>query len=156
MKDEGSLEDAFLFFKEALPCKMNNDGRMEKEYTRGGNGGISYILFSLNPMLQIAEIARHHGENLYSFQSGTKSLERAIDYITPYAINPSSWPCKAGDWKSGGTDGVGTFELINFYKPKSSYIDFIDTSGRPLFDIWITGDVTLTHARGAFPFKVWR
>jgi hypothetical protein len=35
-------------------------------------------------------------------------------------------------------------------------MDFIQESGHPLFDIWITGDVTLTHASGAFPFQVWQ
>jgi hypothetical protein len=155
LQNEAYLEDAFSLFKEALPCKMNDDGRMEQEYTRGGNGGISYTLFSLNPMLQIAEIARHHGEDLYSYESGSKSLERGMDYVTPYCINPSSWPWQVGNWSPGGTDGVGAFELINFYKQKSSYVDFIDKSARPLFDIWITGDTTLTHASGAFPFKIW-
>jgi hypothetical protein len=50
---------------------------------------------------------------------------------------------------------VGAFELITFYKQKSSYMDCINKSGRPLFDIWITGDTTLTHASGAYAFKVW-
>jgi hypothetical protein len=51
---------------------------------------------------------------------------------------------------------VGAFELIYFYKQKANYMDFIQESGHPLFDIWITGDVTLTHASGAFPFQVWQ
>jgi hypothetical protein len=156
VENDAYLDDSFSLFKEALPCKMNDEGRMEKEYTRSGNGGISYSLFSLDPMLMIAEIARHHGEDLYSFSSGGKSLELGMDYMAPYCTNPSTWPWKAGNWSPGGTDGVGAFELIYFYKQKANYMDFIQESGHPLFDIWITGDVTLTHASGAFPFQVWQ
>jgi hypothetical protein len=155
LENENNLRDAFSMFRETMPCKMDDDGRMEREYKRGLNGGISYSLFSINPMLQMAEIARHHGEDLYSYASGPRSLERAMDYITPYCTNPSTWPWKNGDWSPHGDDGVGAFELINLYKPKPTYMAFITKSGRPLFDLWTTGDTTLTHASGAFPFKIW-
>jgi hypothetical protein len=152
IENEALLGYLFNGVKALYACKMNTQGRMEKEYTR--SAGISYSLFSITPILLVAEIARHHGVDMYHYKSGVKGMELALDYIEPYVKNPATWPWK--EQFSARRKNLAAFELGYFCWHKQKYVDRIKQYGRPIENARIIGYIALTHSYGARPWKVYQ
>jgi hypothetical protein len=149
IENEGLLGYLFNSIKDLVSCKMNSQGRMEHEYSRS-EGGIKYTNYSLTAITHTAEIARHHGVDLYNYTKDGKNIKLAVDYIAPYVKNPSSFP-----WVSTSSSGHRDYlELAYFAWKKQSYIDALKKNGRPVPISHGIGHPAFTHAYGAFPFKV--
>jgi len=131
--------------------QMNLNGSLQQEITRGTS--LDYSTFALLPMIQVAEIARHRGVDLYNYtlQDG-RGMEKGIDYVAPYVANPLSWPHPQNPAYKGQQSAL--FEMAYLWKQKQTYKTAINKWGRPISDRWIMGQTTLTHAYGAYPWKV--
>jgi hypothetical protein len=140
--DSGLLSHAFNTFKSVLASHIDSDGKMEREI--GRTLSLDYSMFSLNPFTQIAEVARHHGVDLYNYSSSGRSLALAWDFHAPYLLNPSSWPYE--QIKAYNQDGVALYEIAYTRLRKTAYLNVINKYGRPLQDSWAIGPTTLTHS----------
>lgn len=120
----------------------------------GRNRGLHYSLYAINAMTQGAEILRHQKNiNLYDYTyvdpefGWYTNLELALDFITPYALDPASW---INDGYKQTTpisqnDSMALFEMTYSHFQKQSYLDVINRWGRPMDEIRIMGPNTLTH-----------
>jgi hypothetical protein len=142
--DQTLLNHAFSAFKSVLSDHIGSDGRMEKEL--GRTLSFDYSMYALNAMTQAAEIARHHGVDLYGYTSSGRSLELAWDFHVPYLLNPASWPWE--QIKAYDKDGVAIYELAYTRERKSGYMSVITKYGRPLNESRTMGPTTLTHSLG--------
>ncbi|HHI94771.1 MAG TPA: DUF5011 domain-containing protein [Gammaproteobacteria bacterium] len=143
LDDNALLDFAETEWKRLVPLQMNGSGKMGQEYSR--SKGLHYSLYAINAMIQGAEILRHRNVDLYGYTSNGKGLALALDYITPYAINPGSWPYQQITTITQN-DSMALYELAYSYYKKPLYLEAINFWTRPLNDIRVMGVVTLTHA----------
>lgn len=142
-EDPESLGYAFERWKKIIPTQIGTEGLMVKEINR--TNSLSYSLYSINGMIQTAEIARHNGVDLYNYRlQDARGLEFALDFHAPYAANPSTWPYEQITSYAG--DNAALYELAYSFNQKSNYMDVINKWKRPLYEIRTMGPVTLTHA----------
>ncbi|HHJ80899.1 MAG TPA: hypothetical protein ENJ65_04620, partial [Candidatus Tenderia electrophaga] len=147
--DQTLLDAAFQNFRNAIPGHIANDGRMSWEYDRtNGWGGLGYSTYAMHAMTIAAEVARHHGVDLYNYTSdGNKGLKLALDYYAPYLINPALWPYGKGTQALDASHGMGIYELAYSVWQDPDYLRVVNQWGRPMgMNIWALGVVTLTHA----------
>ena len=141
--DRGDLEYVYDRFKEILPEHIGSEGQMVQEL--GRTKSLMYSLYSLNAFTQVAEIARHNGEDLYGYSRNGRSLKLALDYHVPYVINPDRWqrqqisPIEPKD--------VAHYEMAYRYYGDEDYLQAINEWDRPLNETRTMGPVTLTHGR---------
>ncbi len=131
-----------------LPLQMKDEGssvagQMIEEV--GRTKGLHYSLYAVNAMIQGAEIMRHQNVNLYDVSNAGRRLELALDYLAPYAINPSSWPYQQITTITQD-DSMALYELAYSHFQKTSYLDVINRWGRPMDETRVMGINTLTHA----------
>ena len=131
--DQPALSQAFEDFGAVLSAHMSASGAF------GGN--LEDATFELNALSQVAELARHHGVDLFSLSVDGKSLELGFDYHAPFAAHPETWP--------GGSGRVHTnwsaYELAYRTWHKPEYLAVIEGAKRPLFESRNMGHITLTH-----------
>jgi len=156
-EDEAILATAFNRWKSLVGSQVRSDGLLGQELSR--TRSLDYSMFSLNPMTQGAEIARHYGEDLYSYTTADgKNLEKVFNAYTPYLLNPSSWPYQQIIVPFTDADGVQVYEMGYLYKQKPEYLQVVNLyrskHGGVLIDNWTQGPLTLTHAYGAYPFQI--
>lgn len=84
-------------------ARINDDGSIPEE-TRRGPQGIDYTQEALQYKLAVAFIAARRGVDIWSFDSGR--LKRAVDYVAPFVLNPSTWP-----WANADSDNVSIYPL---------------------------------------------
>lgn len=146
-EDVVSRKYAFDRWKSIIPDQMNLDGSMKQELTR--TNSLTYSTYALNGMLQTAEIARHYGVDLYNYKLlDGRGLEKALDFHAPYIINSSNWTYKQIYQYKG--DNSAIYELAYSFKQKSSYYDVINRWKRPMYEMRVMGQTTLTHADSNF------
>jgi len=139
-------------FKKLVSSQMNGAGSsrpgiLGQEYDRAI--GLHYSLYAINAMIQGAEIMRHRNINLYDYKDTQgRGLELALDFITPYAINPASWNADGYKQEKPITqrDSMALFELAYSHYQKQSYLDAILRWKRPMNEHRVMGINTLTHA----------
>jgi len=142
-EDNNDLNWAFQYWKELIPKQMNTQGQMTAELSR--TRSLFYSLYAINAMTQTAEIAKHHGTDLYGYKmSDGRGLELAYDYHAPYLAGKSIWPYQE---ISSNLLEYGTYENAYSFKQKTAYMDVINRGVRPLYEKRVMGPVTLTHAR---------
>lgn len=148
IEDINSITYAANRWKELIPQQMDMQGRMVEELKRG-SAALSYSTFAINAMIQTAEIARHHGIDLYNYKvsnTDNRGIELALDYHAPYIVDPSSWPNNPGTTQERTRSNAAIYELAYTFKNKSSYKNVINTVGRPMYENRNMGPVTLTHS----------
>ncbi len=151
LSDTALLEEAFVTWRALIPRQMDPDGFLVEETGRAN--GLTYSLYALNAMTQVAEIARHHGVDLYGFRTGDgRGLELALDRHARHLLEPSSWPHPQRDTLEAPS--AAAFELALLWQAKPAYEQVLTRFGRPLAEPRVMGPVTLTHARGAYPWRV--
>lgn len=75
-----------------LPKCIAADGSMPNE-TRRESNGLWYTYFALTPITLSAQLAYNTiGENLFMWNSGEKSLKKALDYLLYYELHRTEWP----------------------------------------------------------------
>lgn len=165
MNDQTKFNQAVNAWKSLIPYQQDSNGSFVNERTRG-EGGWAYSMYNLNAWINVAEIARHNGADLYGYTTGGKGLELALDFHAPYAVQaytgfgPSGWPytkCTQSDTTKcrqvGCNDDAGgsIYEVVYKHFPSKTAYRNVATSakngacGRPRFDARIMGYVTLTH-----------
>lgn len=152
LDDSTLLDFAAMEWKRLLPLQMNGEGSatagiMGQE--QGRTKGLHYSLYAINAMIQGAEILRHRNVDLYSYKDHKgRGLELALDFITPYAINPAAWTATGYQQITTITqnDSMALYELAYSQYKKPLYLDAINRWTRPLDEIRVMGINTLTHA----------
>lgn len=140
--DYDTLNWVSNYWKELIPLQMDSQGKMIRELER--HNSLSYSLYAIGPMIQAAEIARHHGTDLYNYRlADGRSLELALDFHAPYVAGKKSWPYPQRDTYAG--ENAALYELAYSFKQKSPYMDVINKWGRPMYEGRTMGPVTLTH-----------
>lgn len=140
--DAALMNSAWAAFKADVAKKIDPTGRMPQE--TGRTLSLDYSIYAINAMTQVAEIARHNGVDLYGYSSGSRNLERAWDFHTPYLINPGGWPYE--QIKAYNKDGVAIWELAYMRTKNPEYLKVINKYGRPMFEKRTMGPTTLTHS----------
>lgn len=147
IEDADGRKYAFDRWKSIIPDQVNIDGSMKQELTR--TNSLTYSTYALNGMLQTAEIARHYGVDLYNYKLlDGRGLEKALDFHAPYIVNSSNWTYKQISQYKG--DNSAIYELAYSFKQKSSYYDVINRWKRPMYEMRVMGQTTLTHANSNF------
>ena len=148
--DEEGLQAAFDEWRSTALKDYNERGTFEAERVR--TRGLFYSLSAENALTLGAEVARHHGVDLYQYvgdkEGPDKSvLRRAYDFHAEYIIDPSEWPWKErkGLERSEREYGLVGYELAYSYWQDDQYLEAIQKFGRPIHDWRVLGWVTLTH-----------
>jgi len=159
--DANLLDRAFANFKRAITWQVHCTGRMNEEYSRPERwAGPGYSLYAMQAMTITAEVASHHGVNLFDYATSTvtygsagncgtaRGLKTALDYHAPFYAGTEPWPSifVLGDPLTS-EHGMGIYEVAYSRWQEPQYMDVINEWGRPLGTYnWPFGVVTLTHA----------
>ncbi len=73
-----------------IPLKMTDEGELHRETMR--TKSMHYTLFALDSMMQVAEIGRQLGVDLYDYEVNGRRLKMAVDYAARYLLDVESWP----------------------------------------------------------------
>lgn len=142
LEDRTLLSYAFQRFKEFIHEQIDPAGRMITETDR--TNSLTYSLFALTAMMQVAEIARNYDTDLYEYKTGDgRGLKLALDFHNYYMLHPDKWPFQQITPYEGDYDGL--YELGYSYWRQNSYFEIIAKQGRPM-GLSVLGPVTLTHA----------
>lgn len=145
LDDPRLLAHAFGRFKELIQLQIDRKGRIITELDR--TKSLTYSLFGLNALMSTAEIGRHFGLDLYGYSTADrKSLKLALDFHAPFALKSkgSAWPYRQ-IVPLTANDNVALYELAWTRYRKPAYWSVINSWGRPLRDIRIHKQLTLTH-----------
>ena len=141
---EGACED----WRTRVTQDFTRQGTFERD--RGRSRGLFYSLSAMNALTLGAEVARHHGVDLYGYTKDNMSLsllQRSHRFHAEFMQTPSEWPWQERD----GLDtselryGAVSYELCYSRWQTESYWDAIVAAGRPVHDRRILGYATLTH-----------
>jgi len=152
----GSFGPWLLVFRAASAISVGDDAALSRVLSDYGlvlaaqmadsgafPGNLEDATFDLNALSQVAELARHHGTDLFRFTTQGKSLELAFDYHAPFAAHPENW--------TGGPGRAHTnwsvYELAYREWRKPEYLAVIEAVGRPMNESRTIGPITLTHAQ---------
>jgi hypothetical protein len=147
LEDQAMLETAWARFRANIGTQMNDNGSLKFELTRVD--ALTYSAYALNAMMQAAEIARHHGVDLYHFTlPDGRGLERCLDFHAPYLADPARWVAEGnsqhGEMNAGS---AAVYELaLREWPAKPAYRAVLQRWPRPLVEERIIGPITLTHA----------
>jgi Alginate lyase len=127
------LTYVFNRWQHVLPIKMTDEGELHRETMR--TRSMTYTLASISSTLEIAEIARCHGVDLYDLSAGGKCFKTAVDYAAKYLLDMDSWPFEMihGMADLEGNARLGSFELAYRQWGETSYLDVLSAyGGRPV------------------------
>ena len=149
--DRKSLEEAFDLWRTTALTDFESRGSFE--YARKRTRGLYYSASAVNALTYCAEIARHHGVDLYGYTGDDDSskpvLERAHDFHVQYMIDPTEWPWQEleGYDRNEREYGLSSYELAYSLhgEGKDKYLQALEKFGRPIHDWRILGWVTATH-----------
>lgn len=126
-------------------------GYLKRELAR--NDGFNYHVYGTKALTMTAEIAHHHGIDLYTFNAPTdpergSTLKKLFDWMVPYLKDPAKWKWGVGsnglsDTERGNYASLYELAYSRWQDPK--YLDVVKTVGRPAYDFWMLGWTTLTH-----------
>lgn len=144
-EDRKLFDYACQIYKTAIKSDIIDEGQMPKETAREYRG-IHYTFFAIDPLIFIAEAAKHQGKDLFSYSYKGKSILTAIKYILPYIKHPETW-----HWSNQKQD-FSVFPRIHSGWCEVAYReyrlkglkDFLEKN-RPIFDPRNGGAGTLFH-----------
>lgn len=133
LDDLDLLSYVFQRWRHTLAIKMTDQGELPRETMR--TRSMHYTLFALNSTVQIAEIARQMGVELYDYTVNGKCLKKAVDYAAHYLLHMAEWPFEMIEpmsAESGETRLVGLFEPVYAHWGDRQYLEVIQAyGGRP-------------------------
>jgi len=148
-KDKELLEYVYEHYRGMLAYQISPKGEFLKELDR--TKSLSYSTYAANAILQVCEVARHQGVDLYGYaaENGSGSIEKSLDYLAPFVLGESEWPHEqVSDLKP---HELSAFELAWFAYEKDIFDRAASLKGRPVNEIRVLGLITLSHYPGAFP-----
>ncbi|NTV30429.1 hypothetical protein HGA91_00415 [candidate division WWE3 bacterium] len=158
--DDSTLQNyAYTHVREMLDTELDSDGSIKSVRSRNpppatDGVGVYYSALWLNVGMQLAEISRHHGVDLYNYTTPNgANMRKALTFLWPYIKNSGSgWPYQLeGQTPQQITeipDTVSPYEIAAGFWKGSSWESGI--SLRPLYLTGGLGPVTLTHSSGVF------
>jgi hypothetical protein len=127
---------------------ISPDGVMLTEIDR--TRSLFYSVFGASALVNLAEILRLDGHNLYAVEGGAgQTLLTALDNLATYLVEPdpiASWPYEEIGPLYAGDLQVAAFEVAHARYPQSNYAAVISQWGRPMFIRTGLGPVTLSHS----------
>lgn len=131
--------------------QSDDEGHLKRELAR--KDGLTYHVYGTKALVMTAEIARHHGVDLYSYNAPTdpesgSTLKKLFNFMVPYLKSPSTWKWGVGSNGLSNTEKenyAALFELAYSRWQDSKYLEVVRTVGRPAYDFWMLGWTTLTH-----------
>jgi Alginate lyase len=82
---------SFVSTPKAIAVKIQPDGRQPFELARSNS--LDYSMFNLLGLFRLATIGEHVGIDLWNYKTPKGAgLQKALDYLLPYAIKNKSWP----------------------------------------------------------------
>jgi hypothetical protein len=144
LDDLDLLVEVFDRWRLILPPKMTDEGQLHRETMR--TRSMQYTLFALDSAMQVAEIARQFGEDLYDCTVNGRGLRKAVDYAAHYLLHMEEWPFQMIEPLAtgrGGLNHMGLFERAAARWGEHPYLDVIAAwGGRPV----TAGHATLLYA----------
>lgn len=133
--------------RDLIPRQIDREGFMVKELDRADS--LSYSLFALDALVQLAELGRAWGIDLHGYRTPDGvGLETALDRHAPFAAGAAPWP-HGQQAPLTVADNVSLYELAAKAYGKPAYRAVVDHWGRPLRSTRVLGPVSLTHAATA-------
>jgi hypothetical protein len=147
--DGDALERAFDDWRGDALDQLEPNGLLVHERQRAD--GLDYSVYGLKALSFTAEVARHHGVDLYGYSAGgdESALLRAFEGHQSYVVDAADWEWGVGE--EGYTEAERTaagsvYELAHSRWERPAFREVVTSIGRPLYDRRILGWTTLTHA----------
>jgi len=164
---EDDVENATTLYKQVIDDLLHPEGYIPKIVDHHNEvTSFTYQLQASQGLALMAEMAKHIGIDLYSYNKRGVSVTTACAYPLYYYFYPEKWRWSGDKYRpSEGVpeatakqlfrDHAGFLEIIaEHYKPALKAIQMIHDDLRPTFDPFGGGLTTLTHApaprRGLF------
>lgn len=146
LDDSDALSRCFADWRTTAFSDFEQRGTFK--FSRWRTRGLYYSFSALTALLLTAEVARHHGVDLYGHTvDGTNRLRTALEYHAPLVREPERWR-----WQEiGGLEdferelGGVAYELSYSHWRDGAFIRAVNAVGRPVYDQRILGWATLTH-----------
>lgn len=155
--DEDLFEQALTMWRAErnwLDYRKKGDGRGGLKLELQREDALSYHVYGTKALAMTAEIAYHQGVDLYGYNAPTDpepgpTLAKLFRFMAPYLAEPSTWKWGTGE---GGIRGVEHGNFASLYElgysryREPEFRDVVGLVGRPVYDFWMLGWATLTHA----------
>lgn len=146
LDDTSALSSCFEDWRTTAFSDFEERGTFK--FARWRTRGLYYSFSALTSLVLTAEVARHHGVDLYGHTvDGVNRLRTALEFHAPLIRNPDRWR-----WKElGGLAdferelGGVAYEVSYSHWQDEAYFRAVKAVGRPVFDQRILGWATLTH-----------
>lgn len=163
LADEQALDAALTRAQELVELQISPEGYLMHEVTRNngvGDYGIWYTHFSLFPNLLTAEIATHHGLDLFNLETSAGVSQRdAVEVVAGWVEDVHTFPFYEGEDKSRlanvrtidylRADGVIAHSMSYFEIAANHYeigaVDRLIAEEGPMTTIHSAPHLTLTH-----------
>ena len=148
--DRARLMRAFAIYHEAM-LAITPEGTLPLEMARKGRA-FGYHVFSLIPLVLVAEIGQVNGHDLYASDNG--AIHRLATRVRDSIADPSWFAGPAGapqEWTGLTPYSVSWGELYYARFPDAQLGQMI-TAKRPIFYNWLGGNVTDSYGSPALPF----
>jgi hypothetical protein len=111
-----------------------------------GSSDVATAWFHMKAMTLTAQLSTYHGDDLYDFSDATgPALRRAFDTYAPCAGGGAACPSAETLDSVQLAEGASIYELSYKRYQDATHLDVINEHGRPIFDIRVLGNTTLTH-----------
>jgi hypothetical protein len=131
LDDVELLLNVFERWRTILPMKMTDEGELPRETMR--TRSMHYTLFSLHSALEIAEIAKQCGVDLYNLSVNGRTIRKAVDYAAHYLLQMEKCPHQMIEPMSDDRGHLGLFELAHRAWEDERYLQVLAAwGGRPV------------------------
>lgn len=150
LRDEALYRTGIERWKYFMETQLAEDGHLRLEVTRNdgrGDHGLWYSHFSLMPQTIAAEIARVHGDDLFSYRSPSgHTLRQAFERLAPWTCEPATFPYYRGSnpAEQHGPDYISYWEILNAHWPQPAAARLL-AKKRPLSADHSAPALTFTH-----------
>lgn len=149
--DRARLDRAFAIYDEAA-ASITPEGALPLEMARKGRA-FGYHVFSLIPLVMLAEIGTVNGRDLYGAHDG--ALKRLAARVQA-GLGDQSWFAEQTgtpqDWTSGTTPYSVSWGEIYYPRFPNPELGALIAPRRPIFSHWLGGSVTESFGSSALPF----
>jgi hypothetical protein len=134
-------------FQSMMYLLFEKGGKVNPEVGAGSRyrgEDVFVALRRIKTYVYVAEIARHHGVDLYNWQRDGRGLRPSLTAYAPYFNGEISLP-GIGGFPLGRDADAWVFEVANTRWPDIVFEQVVEYLDRPGYDMDILGPVGLTH-----------